>query len=67
MSLLNRSHRTKSVRMNLRNGDSRKQAGSNRLEIAVQSSDWRIQDQALSMTIRDAKALQSFLNQHLGE
>ena len=67
MSLVNRSHRTKSVRMNLRNGDSRKQAGSNRLEIAVQSSDWRIQDQALSMTIRDAKALQSFLNQHLGE
>tara|TARA_Y100000034_G_C6866953_1_gene395266 strand:+ start:1114 stop:1317 length:204 start_codon:yes stop_codon:yes gene_type:complete len=67
MSLVNRSHRTKNVRMNLRNGDSRKQAGSNRLEISVQSSDWRIQDQAVSMTIRDAKALQCFLNQHLGE
>ena len=67
MSYVNRSHRTKSVSMNLRNGDSRKQAGSNRLQISVQSSDWRIVNQTVNMTIRDAEALRNFLNQYLGE
>ncbi len=67
MSFINRVHRTKSVRMNLRNGDSRKQAGSNRLEVTVLSGDWRIQDQSVSITIREAQALRNFLNQYLGE
>ena len=67
MSFINRSHRTKSVRMNLRNGDSRKQAGSNRLEVTVLSDDWRIQDQSVSITIREAQALRNLLNQYLGE
>jgi len=67
MSYINRSKRTKSVSMNLRNGDSRKQAGSNRLQITVRSTDWRIQDQAVSMTIRDAEALRGFLNDYLGD
>jgi len=67
MSLLNRSKRTRSVSMNLRNGDSRKQAGSNRLQITVQSSDWRIPNQSVNMTIRDAQALRNFLNQHLDQ
>ena len=67
MSLVNRSHRTKSVSMNLRNGDSRKQAGSNRLQISIPSGDWRITDQTVNMTIRDAEALRSFLNQYLGQ
>jgi len=53
--------------MNLRNGDSRKQAGSNRLEVTVLSDDWRIQDQSVSITIREAQALRNFLNQYLGE
>jgi hypothetical protein len=53
--------------MNLRNGDSRKQAGSNRLQITVQSSDWRIPNQSVNMTIRDAQALRNFLNQHLDQ
>ena len=66
MPLINRSKRTKSVAMNLRNGDSRKQAGSNRLQISVRSADWRINDQTVNMTIRDAEALRLFLNQHLG-
>lgn len=67
MSYINRSHRTKSVRMNLRNGDTRKQAGSNRLEVTVMSEDWRIPDQSVSMTVREAQALRSFLNQYLTE
>ena len=67
MSLVNRSHRTKSVSMNLRNGDSRKQAGSNRLQLTVRSDDWRITDQTVNMTIRDAEALRNFLNQYLGQ
>lgn len=67
MSYINRSHRTKSVRMNLRNGDTRKQAGSNRLEVTVMSEDWRIPDQSVSMTVREAQALRNFLNQYLSE
>ena len=65
MSLISRSKRTKSVSMTIRNGDSRKQAGSNRLQISVKSGDWRINDQTVNMTIRDAEALRVFLNQHL--
>jgi hypothetical protein len=66
MSLINRSKHTKSVSMNLRNGDSRKQAGNNRLQISVTSNDWRIDNQTVNMTIRDAEALRLFLNQYLG-
>jgi hypothetical protein len=53
--------------MNLRNGDTRKQAGSNRLEVTVMSEDWRIPDQSVSMTVREAQALRNFLNQYLSE
>jgi hypothetical protein len=63
---VNKVHDTKNVKMVLVNGDLRKQAGSNNLTLTVPSSDWRLKDQSVSMTIRDAKALQSFLNQHLG-
>jgi|MDSZ01.3.fsa_nt_gb hypothetical protein len=57
---------TKNVKMELTNNSPRKQAGSNNLRITVPSSDWRMGDQSVSMTIRDANALRSFLNQHLG-
>jgi len=67
MSYINRSHKTKSVTMNLRNGDTRKQAGSNRLEVTVLSEDWRIPNQSVSMTVREAQALRNFLNQYLAE
>ncbi len=67
MPKTNRTKTTKNVSMNLRSGDSRKQAGCNRLQISVKSNDWRIADQTVNMTIRDAEALRSFLNQHLGE
>jgi hypothetical protein len=67
MSVVNRTKRTKSVSMRLRNGDGRKQAGSNRLQITVQSGDWRIENQTVNMTIRDAQALRNFLNQHLDQ
>ena len=65
MSNINRVHDTKSVKMELTNNSSRKQAGSNNLKLTVSSEDWRLNDQSVSMTIRDAKALQSFLNQNL--
>ena len=67
MSILNRSRKTKSVRMSVRNGDTAKRAGSNRVTIAVQSSDWRIPHQEVSMTIRDAQALRRFLNDTLSD
>ena len=66
MSKLNQKHVTKNVRMELTNSNPRKQAGSNRLTLTVNSFDWRLSDQTVSMTIRDAKALRSFLNQYLG-
>lgn len=42
-----------------------KKAGSNRLQITRQVEDIYIQDQTVSMSIQEAKALQSFLNKHL--
>lgn len=65
MTYLNETHGTKNLRMEITNNSTRKQAGSNSLKITVNSNDWRLSDQTVSMTIRDAKALQSFLNQHL--
>ena len=66
MGKLNRVHDTKNVKMELTNNNPSKQAGSNNLTLTVSSYDWRVSDQSISMTIRDAKALRSFLNQHLG-
>jgi hypothetical protein len=51
--------------MDIQNRNTSKRAGSNRLTITVQSDDWRIQPQTISMTIRDAQALRSFLNNTL--
>jgi len=65
MSNINKVHDTKSVKMELTNHSTRKQAGSNNLTLTVSSDDWRLSDQTVSMTIRDAKALKSFLNQNL--
>jgi hypothetical protein len=65
--MLNRTKKTKSLTLNLRNGDPRKQAGSNRLQIVVQSEDWRVPSHAVNMTIREAQALRSFLNETLSE
>ena len=65
MNKLNHTHNTKGLRMNLTNNDPRKQAGSNNLTLTVNARDWRLGGQTIRMTIRDAKALQNFLNQHL--
>lgn len=65
MSKVNKVHDTKSVKMELTNYSTRKQAGSNNLTLTVNSEDWRLNSQSVSMTIREAKALQSFLNQNL--
>lgn len=66
MRKVNRVHDTKSVKMELTNNNPSKQAGSNNLTLTVNSNDWRVSGQSISMTIREAKALRSFLNQHLG-
>ena len=66
MSNMNQVHDTKNLKMELTNNCTKKQAGSNNLTITVPSYDWRLSDQRISMTIRDANALRSFLNQHLG-
>ena len=66
MSKVNKVHDTKSVRMALTKDSTLKQAGSNNLTLTVSSYDWKLSDQSVSMTIRDAKALRNFLNQNLG-
>ena len=65
MQKVNKIHETKNVQMELTNNDPSKRAGSNNLKITVTSNDWRLSDQTVSMTIRDAKTLRSFLNQNL--
>jgi hypothetical protein len=67
MSVKKSKHRTKGIALALRDNDTRKQAGNNRLDITVNSEDWRIPDQMVSMTIREAKALKSFLNSNLDD
>lgn len=57
--------RTKNVNLEYRNNDPSRQAGSNYVSIEVPSSDWKIPDQVVKLTIRDAKTLRNFLNQNL--
>jgi len=65
--MLNKTKKTKSLTLSIRNGDSRKQAGSNRLMIEVQSEDWKTPASVVNMTIREAQTLRSFLNETLAE
>lgn len=59
------THNTKALKMSINSGNPSKKAGSNNLSITVKSESWRIPSQRVSMTVRDAKTLQSFLNEHL--
>ena len=65
--MINKSRETRRVTMRLKNGDKSKQAGSNNLTVTVRSEDWRMPDQSVSMTVRDARTLQRFLNENLEE
>ncbi len=65
--MINKSRETRRVTMQLKNGDKSKQAGSNKLTLTVRSEDWRMPDQSVSMTVRDARTLQRFLNENLEE
>ena len=56
---------TKSVRLGLRMNHPSKQAGCNRLSITIPSNDWRIPNQTISVSVRDAKTIQRFLNDYL--
>ena len=63
--MINKTRETRRVTMRLKNGDKSKQAGSNNLTVTVRSEDWRMPDQSVSMTVRDARTLQRFLNENL--
>ena len=63
--MINKSRETRRVSMKLKKGDKSKQAGSNNLTLTVRSEDWRMPDQSVSMTVRDARTLQRFLNENL--
>ncbi len=63
--MIDKSRKTRRVSMRLRNGDPSKRAGSNSLTVTVRSEDWRLNDQSVCMTVRDAQTLQRFLNESL--
>ena len=63
--MIDKSRKTRRVQMRLRNGDPSKQAGSNNLSVTVRSEDWRMRDQTVTMTVRDAQTLKRFLNDNL--
>ena len=63
--MIDKSRKTRRVSMRLRNGDPSKRAGSNSLTLTVRSEDWRLKDQCVCMTVRDAQTLQRFLNDSL--
>ena len=67
MSQKAETHRTNRVTMDLRAGSTDKKAGSNRFSITVGSNDWRVPGQTVRMTVREARAVKRFLNQHLEE
>ena len=56
---------TRHATFNLRRNDRAKRAGINRLAITAMSSDWRLSDTTINMTLRDARALRDFLNKNL--
>ena len=63
--MIKKTKSTKAVNIGLVKGNPAKQAGSNRLTITVNSSDWRNEGQTIRMTLRDAQSLRAFLNENL--
>jgi hypothetical protein len=56
---------TRHASFSLRRNDVAKRAGINRLAITSMSSDWRIDDTTISLSLRDAQTLRKFLNENL--
>jgi hypothetical protein len=56
---------TKTLDLKLVKENADKQAGSNNFCVTVASSDWRIPNQTVKMTLRDARALRGFLDKNL--
>jgi len=63
--MIKKSKKTRALAMNIVNGSPDKKAGSNRVILKVSSSDWRVPESEVRMTIRDAQSLRSFLNEYL--
>ena len=65
MSSKQQTHTTNRITMDLTSGSTDKKAGSNRFSITIDSDDWRLPEQTVRMTVREAKAIRRFLNRHL--
>lgn len=65
MSAIRKVRETSNAIFQLQNGDTAKQAGSNRLSITLKSDDWKVDRVSVRMSIRDAQALRNFLNETL--
>jgi hypothetical protein len=65
MSTYNKSKSTKRFQFSVSRNDTAKQAGSNTVTVATRPSEdsqYSVGQTALTMTVREAQALQSFLN-----
>ena len=67
MSSYNKSKSTKRFTYSISRNDTAKQAGSNTLTIQTNPSDgqYSVGQTSLTMTVKEAKALQSFLDKNL--
>ena len=68
MSTYNKSKSTKRFQFTVSRNDTAKKAGSNTVTVATrasQDSQYSVGQTALTMTVREAQALQSFLNDTL--
>lgn len=65
MPVIRKTRETSNAIFQIQNGDSSKQAGSNRLSICLKSDDWKVDRVSVRMSIRDAQALRNFLNETL--
>ena len=63
--MFQKSKNTKTMTFDITRGNPAKQAGSNKVAISVRSEDWRVSEQTINMSIRDAQVLRRFLNNYL--
>ena len=60
-----KTHTTKNLSFTIDTDKKSKQAGCNYVEIRVASKDWRVGEQTIKVSHREAKAIRDFLNRQL--
>ena len=60
-----KTHTTKNLSFTIDTDNKSKKAGSNYVEIKVASKDWRVGEQVIKVSHREARAIRDFLNRQL--